>query len=105
MSQVRFENRQGLGGEGGKFILRCAECKRLYSMLHMPPEQHPGLMQMDLSTPIVPCHAGMVEVAGEESDLERVIRLLEEKSPEPGEFVYNIQTMDGMIVGFTVMRG
>ncbi len=105
MSHVRFENRQGRGGENGKFILRCAECKRIYSMLQMPPGDEPQLVQMVKTNPIVPCHAGMIEVAGEEGPFERVIRLMEGQPAAPGEFTYTLETCDGMIVGFSVMRG
>lgn len=104
MSQVKFENRQGKGGESGRFIIRCGECHRVYTMLEIP--QNRGVSwTADLSTPIVPCHAGGLEVVGEEAPFERVVRLLEGGEAKEGEFSYTIQMMDGMITGFNVTRG
>jgi hypothetical protein len=104
MSQVRFENRHGRGGENGKFVLRCGECQRSYYMLDIPSDDQ-KIYQMQLDMPVVPCHAGGLEIVGEELPFDRVVRLMEGKEPKEGEFAYTITVIDGMICGFSVTRG
>lgn len=62
----------------------------------------------ELTTPILPCHAESLIVEGEEEKgFERVVRLLTDgPTKSNGEkFMYTLNMVDGMISGFSVMRG
>lgn len=90
------------------FSLKCSVCGRVYLQLHLAPEMEAAMATQELTMPILPCHAESLIVEGEEEKgFDRVVRLLTDGPTKSNgaKFMYTLNMVDGMISGFSVMRG
>lgn len=105
---MSFTSRCGTGEvrNTDTFKLKCSVCDRPYIMVVLMP--HSGIVEWKAAMPILPCHADSLIVENEDAKgFDRVVQLLTEGQRETKveKFSYTLHMDDGMIVGFSVMRG
>jgi hypothetical protein len=93
--------------DGDLLDLYCVECGRVYYKWSIKGVV--GQAKVELSVPVVPCHAGGLTVGPPKIDaMTRVRRFLgveKTKSANGGTVAFSIACVDGMIHSFTVDRG